>query len=162
MKSLPDTNNCTRENSFPLLPLPLLQEKTQEAQNSTKLEQLCCRSQKHSKISQNLQQQMEEICSLLCRCFAAILTLDLVGSVNRKVVKFRCIAVNWDQSAEGSEVAALEIPHSGNPKTLETGITGSLGKANRFVCKILSSPRNTLRYNNENSLKNTGDGGMEK
>lgn len=67
--------------------------------------------------------------------------------------KCRCIAVHWDQSAERAEVAALVPPHSGNHKTLETGITGSLVKAYRFACKILSSPRNRPRYNNENSLK---------
>ena len=67
--------------------------------------------------------------------------------------KCRCIAVNWDQSAERAEVAALAFPDAGNHKTLEIKVTGSLGKAHRCVCKILSSPRNRPRYNNENSLK---------
>lgn len=68
---------------------PCSKEKTQEAQNSTKPKLVCCHSLKHSKISQNLQQQKEEISSLLCRCFTAILTLDLAGSVNNKVVKMQ-------------------------------------------------------------------------
>lgn len=67
--------------------------------------------------------------------------------------KCRCIAVNWDQSAERAEVAALAFPHAGNHETLEIKVSGSLGKAHRFVCKILSSPRKRPRYNNENRLK---------
>lgn len=91
-----------------------------------------------------------------CALFFADLSLPswpLAWFGQRPEKWWKCTAANWDQSAEGAEVAVLVLPHSGSHKTLETGITGSLGKAYGFVCKILSSPRSTTRYNNENSLK---------
>lgn len=52
-----------------------------------------------------------------------------------------------------AEVATPEHPHAGNHKVLEIKVTGSLGKAHRFVYKILPSPRNRPRCNRANSLK---------
>lgn len=146
MESLPDTNNCTRENPFPLLPLPLLQGKKHRRHKTAQSWNNCVATAKSiPKLARTFGSRRKKYA-----VFFADVSLPcwlLVGS------NWRCIAANWDQSAEGAEVAALVLPHSGNHKTSEAEITGSLGEANRFVCKILLPPKNTSRYNNENSLK---------
>lgn len=79
--------------------------------------------------------------------------MGLFCSVNRRALKMQMHCSQLESICWKCRGCCSSTSHAGNHKTLEIKVTGSLGKAHRFVCKILSSPRNRPRYNNENSLK---------